>query len=198
MPLLAPVRPDFSSDRDLLLAYREGDPRALHLIYCRYAPALVSRCRRWQRSRQCPVDIDDLVQEAFYRVFSVRVRDSFDITRPLLPYLLTVTDAVCTDAERSWKRRKRLQSAATACLTMQTAAGPPPDLLAISALRAFLASQDGGLLFNLYRERFVRDRSQRRAARDLGLTHQRVRTLEVALLRSAAKHLSSPANTTRR
>jgi RNA polymerase sigma-70 factor (ECF subfamily) len=93
------VRLDKLSDADLLARYTAGDEAAFHEVVTRYKNSLYAFLRQFLNRRDL---IEDVFQETFLQLFTSR--DSFDINRPLRPWLFTIAANKAKDALRKWQR----------------------------------------------------------------------------------------------
>jgi RNA polymerase sigma-70 factor (ECF subfamily) len=93
------VRLDKLSDAELLARYTAGDEAAFHEVVTRYKNSLYAFLRQFLNRRDL---IEDVFQETFLQLFTSR--DSFDINRPLRPWLFTIAANKAKDALRKWQR----------------------------------------------------------------------------------------------
>lgn len=106
-------------DRELLLAFRAGEPSALRRVLAHYAP-LVSRALRGgfsfmagsQRVRfqgyDSPFDLEDALQEVFKRAFSEHARLTYDGLRPYRAYLgMMMRNTVINDFQARARKLER-------------------------------------------------------------------------------------------
>lgn len=93
------VRLDKLSDAELLARYTTGDEAAFHEVVTRYKNSLYAFLRQFLNRRDL---IEDVFQETFLQLFTSR--DSFDINRPLRPWLFTIAANKAKDALRKWQR----------------------------------------------------------------------------------------------
>jgi DNA-directed RNA polymerase specialized sigma24 family protein len=128
------------------------------------------------------------VQETFARVFTRREGLPCDPLRPVLPYLLTVARNVFIDACRVERRHERARTSQDTA--EESHSTTEEEVLAISTIRRCLGGVNP-FIFAVYRKRFVEDLSQRAAAASLGLSHQKLRTAESALLQMFRSRLRS-------
>ena len=87
------------SDADLLARYAAGDEEAFHKIVSRYKNSLYAFLRRFLTREDL---VEDVFQETFLQLFTSR--DSFDVTRPLRPWLFTIAANKAKDALRKQQR----------------------------------------------------------------------------------------------
>jgi RNA polymerase sigma factor (sigma-70 family) len=195
--------PIFADKPELLRAFRAGDTAALEAVYWAYVDAVAHVVRRGAalasdaHVRGAPVeDWGDLVQETFTRAFAERARLAYDGLRPYRPYLLTI----CRNLLADWMRRRGRElptDFADEAVAQPSGEAPsePAATLApgeLAVVEQFLAGLDGALA-DVYRQRYVVGASQEEAARALGLSRQRVRTLE-AKLRDGLRRALKKAN----
>ena len=182
---------DLSEDRAWLTAFREGDSDALERVFRTYARYVCAIVRRGVFTREgcsppfLDQDIqDDLLQEVFVRVLSPEMRKRYDGVRPYAWFLGGVTRHVVIDYARRTGRLSKRQEEFDENLIPEDwmPAEPLPDqsLLAQEEQRAvneFLTglNTDETAFVDL---RFAEGASQRDTASKLGLSRQRVRTLE--------------------
>jgi len=91
------------TDAELLARYAAGEEAAFRIIVNRYKNGLYVFLRRFLDRRDL---IDDVFQETFLQLFTSR--ESFDVSRPLRPWLFTIAANKAKDA-----LRKRQRTAAT-------------------------------------------------------------------------------------
>lgn len=89
-----------ANDEQLMAAYVAGDPAAFEALFRRYVDVITGFVRRRIGN---PDDVREVVQEAFLRVH--RSRHSFDATRTLRPWLLTVAANISRDHVRRSAQR---------------------------------------------------------------------------------------------
>jgi len=97
------------SDAELLKRYREGDERAFREIVERYKNSLYSFLRRFLNRQDL---VEDVFQETFLQLFASR--DSFDVDRPLRPWLFTIAANKAKDALRKMQRHSSMSLGAIA------------------------------------------------------------------------------------
>lgn len=121
----------------------------------------------------------DLVQETFARAFSQRARLAFDGLRDFGPYLATIARNLLVD----WARRqgREIQTDSVAAQLAQEDGDeldvPWADAATIRIVEDYLAGLPRELA-DVHRERYVHSRSQRDAAKILGISRQQLRTRE--------------------
>jgi RNA polymerase sigma factor (sigma-70 family) len=186
----------FVNNPRLLSEFRAGHPAALETVYWAYVDVVGQVARRGAllagggAASGAGDDWTDLVQDTFESAFAERARLGYDGIRPYRPYLLTI----CRNLLADWLR-KRGRELPTGALDEDQAAlavDAPDEAWADPAVMAIVDAYLLGLdpkLAGVYRERYQRGLSQEEAAAALGLSRQRVRTLEDKLRRGLAKAL---------
>jgi len=97
------------TDAELLKRYREGDERAFREIVDRYKNSLYSFLRRFLNRQDL---VEDVFQETFLQLFASR--ESFDVDRPLRPWLFTIAANKAKDALRKMQRHSSMSLGAIA------------------------------------------------------------------------------------
>jgi RNA polymerase sigma-70 factor (ECF subfamily) len=187
----------FFDHPELLRPFRDGERPALERVYFGYVDVVGAIVRRGVSfssgahvAGTTHADGADLIQETFVRAFEERARLAYDGLRPYRPYLLTI----CRNLMASWasQRGRTLPSGhgddllGDAPVQDQVEELDPATLALIERYVASLPQQ----LRNVYEQRYEKDASQEEAARALGLTRQKVRTLEDKLRAGLAKALA--------
>jgi RNA polymerase sigma-70 factor (ECF subfamily) len=93
------------SDQDLVLRVVQGDDEAFALLVRRYQGTVFNVAYRLLGNRS---DAEDLAQETFIRAY--RAMASFDLERPLAPWLKRITTNVCLN----WLERQKARPQTTA------------------------------------------------------------------------------------
>ena len=88
------------TDAELLARYAKGDEDAFREIINRYKNGLYAFLKRFLTRQDL---IDDVFQETFLQLFNSR--DSFDVSRPLRPWLFTIAANKAKDALRKRQRK---------------------------------------------------------------------------------------------
>jgi RNA polymerase sigma-70 factor (ECF subfamily) len=88
------------SDAQLLTRYGEGDEAAFREIVNRYKDSLHAFLRQFIRQQDL---VEDVFQETFMQLFNSRA--SFDMSRPLRPWLFTIAANKAKDALRKKQRK---------------------------------------------------------------------------------------------
>lgn len=91
---------DKTSDSELLERYRKGEEAAFREIVSRYKNSLYAFLRRFISQQDV---VEDVFQETFLQLYSSR--DSFDVDRPLRPWLFTIAANKAKDALRKIQRQ---------------------------------------------------------------------------------------------
>ncbi len=176
-------------NRPLLRAFRDGEEWALRQVFREYAPK-VARYARWN-FEMSEVDVSETTQLTFMRVFSDKARSRYDGLRPFLSYVLrTAHNVAVNELNRAWRRRESIPSEAdddwfdripADAATPEKALFDAERQRLISALLEALAPLEKAV----FEKRFVEALGQEAAASALGLSRQRVRTLEQRIRRKA-------------
>ncbi len=178
----------FVGDHDLLRRFRAGDREALASVYWHYIGSVDALLRRslaatgraWDTG--ICADVADLAQEIFVKAFSDKARHAYDAQRTYKPFLMSIARNALVDYLRGLSREARLdivQIEGLSVLDDSQRAEPllwtDPQLMSVvERYVASLAAPEGAV----YLERYVHSRSQEDAANALGLSRQRIRTLE--------------------
>ena len=175
---------DLLKDRELLDAFRKGDPAALERVYFEYAAALEARLRRGlsrggtRMGALTDPDVRDVLQEVFIRAFSASSRARYDGIRPFGTWLQTIARNLLIDRAR----RKGLPRAEAEALDFvaDDAVGVEETLLdaELQAATALFVETLDPELRRFVELRFEQERSQEDVAQTMNLTRRRVRTLE--------------------
>ena len=169
---------------DLLRRFRAGDRAALEEVYFAYVDLVAHVVRQSFHGAEAA----DLIQETFARAFAERARLGYDGLRPYKPFLMTVCRNLVVDEARKRGREVVVEDPPEP-LPGDAAADPEwADAATVGVVERYVAGLDGKLRA-LYEERYVKDRSQNEAAAALGLTRQKVRTLEDRLRRGLQEAL---------
>ena len=188
--------PVFADRPELLRAFRAGDTAALETVYWAYvddvARLVVRAAAPAADARGVSAhDRADLIQETFSRAFAERARLGFDGLRAYRPYLLTISRNLIAD----WARRRGRELPVETIGDDLAAAPAEPDDAAnvspgeLAVVERYLAGLDATLA-GVYRERYISGCSQEECARTLGLSRQRVRTLEEKLRQGLRRALA--------
>ena len=97
------------SDSELLQRYRQGDEQAFREIVSRYKNSLYAFLRRFVSHEDV---VEDVFQETFLQLYVSQ--DSFDISRPLRPWLFTIAANKAKDALRKMQRQSSMGMGAIA------------------------------------------------------------------------------------
>ena len=195
--------PIFRGDPERLRRFREGDPAVMEEVYWAYVDRVAGIVRfgftaPGSMARVAGVagradEAAELVQEIFARVFSSSCRLGFDGLREFGPYLFAIARNTLAD----WARRRGREvpsgwvESGEVVLPEPLAEEETPwaDAETVALVRDYLAGLRP-LERKVHDALYVRGLSQRKAAEELGLTRQRLRTLEGRLragLRKAIK-----------
>ena len=87
------------TDAELLAHYTAGEEAAFHEIVTRYKNSLYAFLRQFLNRHDL---VEDVFQETFLQLFNSR--ESFDMNRPLRPWLFTIAANKAKDALRKWQR----------------------------------------------------------------------------------------------
>jgi len=169
--------------------WRQGARERMQSLYNVYVREVRGAVRDTLRtSRIIATDEhEDIVQVTFVRLFDAWMKDSFDETSDITGYVRTIARNVARD----WLRHRRYEDGPDALADLDQ----PQDLakeasadieMLIGALAALPAD-----LIAVYQGRFVEGLSQNRLADRLGLSRQRIRTLERRLCRQVLEGIEA-------
>jgi RNA polymerase sigma-70 factor (ECF subfamily) len=186
-------------DRNLLEGFRRGERAALEQVYWAYVARvdrLVRRLLHLHGGTQliATANVEDLVQDSFTRAFSPTARLAYDGIRDYGPYLLTIVRNTVADALRLQQREVLAAvSEIEAWLALEEAspADDPSgwiDPVTLARVREYLSRLPLDLQ-SVHHRRYVLDEAQEVAADALGLSRQRIRTLEKKLRLGLAREL---------
>jgi RNA polymerase sigma factor (sigma-70 family) len=178
----------FVGDHDLLRRFRAGDREALSTVYWHYVGAVDALLRRslaatgWGWDTSMCADVADIAQEIFVKAFADKARHAYDPQRTYKPFLMSIARNALVDYLRGLSREAKLDIAQIDGLLMVDDAPPteplpwtdPQLMLVVEGYVAGLAAPER----SVYLERYVHCRSQEHAAAALGMSRQRIRTLE--------------------
>ena len=178
-------------DREFLERFRRGERSALEQVYWGYLASVDRLVRRLLhlhgRARlAATASVEDLVQDSFTRAFGPIARQAYDGRRDYGAYLHTIVRNRVADALRLQRREVLADDAEIEvwlALEDVAAAEDPPgwiDPVSVARVREYLSRLPRNLQSVHYR-RYVLDEVQDVAADALGLTRQRIRTLEKKL-----------------
>jgi RNA polymerase sigma-70 factor (ECF subfamily) len=195
-----------TTDRTLLMGYREGRPEALERVYREYARPLAGYLRQgfsfqskgsehYFNGIQTAYDLDNALQEIFMRAFSPAARERYDGLRPFSGYLFAIARNWVIDHGRRTRREGVLP-----ILPNTEPSHAETDASSAHPSVASEASELGGLIAGffvdrpeadktLYTLRFNEELSQMQVAERMGLTRIQVRRREATLLRDLLGHL---------
>lgn len=170
----------------LLPRFRRGERAALEEVYFAYVDLVAHVVRQSFHGAHAA----DLIQETFARAFAERARLAYDGLRTYKPFLLTICRNLVVDEARK-RGREVVVDDPPEPLPGDDARDPEwADAATVAVVERYVAGLDGKLRA-LYEERYVKDRSQNEAAAALGLTRQKVRTLEDKLRRGLEEALAT-------
>jgi RNA polymerase sigma factor (sigma-70 family) len=176
----------------------------LERLYAHHVPplrrSLMRRFAHFERSSGLPsADVDDAIQEAFAKLLAA---GWLSRQRPergsAAAYLAGTVRNLCMDSLRARRREVALRSRAAQLARSGPLALEHPlgegelESRRVELTRARIAELPTELS-GYFRVRFAQGLSQRQAARHLGLTRRRARTLEQRLLTAVARHLGRVA-----
>jgi RNA polymerase sigma factor (sigma-70 family) len=178
--------------------FERGDRAALQQVYVAYLDEVEATVRRCMAaaapaSHRRFEDVRDLVQDVFVRAFSSRARRSFDSSRDYGPFLGALTRNLLIDRMRQGGREVRvadLESVAEA--PGETAEDPSLDAETVAAVRRYLSELPTALRA-VHEQRYVLGHPQQVACAALGLSRQRLRTLEGRLRAGLERELKRRA-----
>jgi RNA polymerase sigma-70 factor (ECF subfamily) len=187
--------PFFRGRPDRLQAFRTGERSVVEEVYWSYLARIEAIVRHGFRrtvaSATVPIpaaDVADAVQEVFARAFRESARAAYDGIRDYGPFLATIARNVVAD----WGRR-RGHAVVEIAADMDNL--PPPDDAQVWAEDAVMQLVESYLaalppeLRRVHELRFEQAQSQTDAAAALGLSRQRLRTLEAKLRSGLARSL---------
>ena len=172
----------------------------LERLYAHHVPplrrSLIRRFAHFERSSGLPsADVDDAIQEAFAKLLAA---GWLSRSRPergsAAAYLAGTVRNLCMDSLRAQRRAEALRArAADFAHSGQEALEQPQaegerESRRVELARARIAELPTELS-GYFLVRFAQGLSQRQAARHLGLTRRRARTLEQRLLTAVARHI---------
>jgi RNA polymerase sigma factor (sigma-70 family) len=187
------------ADRNLLERFRRGERSALEQVYWSYVARVDRLVRRLLHLHGgtkliAGANVEDLVQDSFTRAFSPGARQAYDGIRDYGPYLLTIVRNTVADAVRLHHREVLAGTAEieTSLALDDAAAAEDPsswiDPVTLARVRDYLNRLPLELQ-SVHHRRYVLDEAQDVAAEALGLTRQRIRTLEKKLRLGLAREL---------
>jgi RNA polymerase sigma factor (sigma-70 family) len=189
----------FINDHELLRRFRAGERQALAYLYRQYAPSLKNTLKRCisgssgESSLSCS-DLADVVQDVFIKAFSERARLSYDARHEYRPFLFAIARNALVDQLRRPQREVRVDIATIDRIAATEASHQiDPFPWADHQLLMFVERYVAEVAVHeraVYLERYVRGRSQEHAASALGISRQRVRTLESRLRQGLAREMA--------
>jgi RNA polymerase sigma factor (sigma-70 family) len=179
-------------EADLLRGFRRGERDALARVYRLHIDAVddLVRAALLRAGAFSAANLADLVQDVFMKAFADAARDGYDGLRDYAPYLLTIARNVVID----WLRRagreiptSDLEAALGADASGTDGEQPfPPPVLALAAAYVRALPPE---LKAVHERRFVLAEPQLQASAALGLSRQRLRTLEAKLVEGLRREL---------
>lgn len=179
--------------------FRRGERSALEQVYWAYVARVDRLVRRilhlhGRTKLIAAANVEDLVHESFTRAFSPTTRQAYDGIRDYGPYLLTIVRNTVADALRL-QQRELLASCAEieSWLALEDATPAEDSLdridsLTLARVRDYLSRLPPELQ-SVHHRRYVLDEGQEAAADALGISRQRIRTLEKKLRLGLAREL---------
>lgn len=168
---------------DFVRAFRIGDQAALAIVYREHVSDVRRLVTRWRHGAlAADVEVEDLVQDIFVRIFSTPSREAYDGIRGLGPYLRKIARHFLIDRVRR-RARRAVEVTSEGIENVEDARAKLHDTRTEAlcfALEDQLASLPGELI-RVYRYRYVLSQSQAATCRELGLTRQQLRTREKRL-----------------
>jgi len=194
VPAPAPNASPFHGAPGLLVAFREGKPQALSIVYRHYVRSVDGYLRALARRAGTPdlcqaSAVADLLQEVFIRAFSPTARLAYDGLRDFGPYLNTIARNCFIDTLR--KRRIEVPLGMEELQTEQAASGELDDYdpKIVAVLESYLRQLPDPAK-RVYELRFVHGRSQESACEALGVSRRSLRTAEDHLRKGLRKALA--------
>jgi len=186
--------PHLAKDPALLAAFRRGERAALERVYWHYIDRIERVVRHGFHLLRGPGhvmgarpdEVADLVQETFARAFTERARLAYDGIRDYAPFLTTIARNLLADRARRLGRELQLPEDWEEPAVEEEI--PFADDRTMRAVREYLTALSDELR-GVHEKRYVRGLSQEEAASQLGLTRQRLRTLEKKLRQGLAAHM---------
>jgi RNA polymerase sigma factor (sigma-70 family) len=179
-------------DPGLVRRFRRGDAEAFSRVYHANVAA-VERVVRGSLVRLglSTSDQPDVVQEVFLRAFSEKVRVSYDANRSYRPFLLAIARNYVVDWGRRVGRVTRSLGASEPHedVGSETVGAADPFCPRLVAIAAAYVEALPATLRAVYDLRFASEVSQRRAADMLGVSRQKLRTLENRLVNGLRNEL---------
>jgi RNA polymerase sigma factor (sigma-70 family) len=173
-------------------AFRRGDAWALESIYWAYVDGVEHVLRVGFMTRSGTSVIPgvrdqnrraDLIQEVFLRAFGESARQRFAVGLEYRPYLWSISRNVLVDHHRRTRRDKATQQPDLEydLVLVQQPSEPEGFEPALVEVVERYVRDLGSPLREVQEMRFVKGKSQKEAAKELGISRQNVRTLEARL-----------------
>jgi len=178
-------------NRELWEQFRRGERSALERIYWEYVERVDRLVRRLLHLHGgtrlvAAANVEELVQDSFTRAFSPAARGAYDGIRDYGPYLLTIARNTVADALRLQQREVLAGGAEIAAWMALEDVAPAEepaswiDSVTLARVRDYLSRLPIDLQ-SVHHRRYVLDEAQDVAAEALGMSRQRIRTLEKKL-----------------
>lgn len=184
---------------DLYEGFRAGDRDALEQLYLAYVDRvrrIVKRCAcSFERSYGAHVvSVDDIVQDVFVRAFTRTARLSYDDTRDYGSYLSTIARNVFRDRLKNGRREMptdheqldKYPAVGASNLVAGRSQWDDPDIL--GRIRNYLRDLPPEYRA-VHHQKYVLGLSQGAAARALGVSRQRIRTVDKKLINAVSRKL---------
>jgi RNA polymerase sigma-70 factor (ECF subfamily) len=184
-------------DVELLRAFRRGDRAALDVVYHQCVDDVERMVRQGLRAlgKLAAANLEDVMQEVFLRAFSDMARAGYDGVRPYGPYVLTIARHVLVDWAKRCGREIPMSDLLDPIANQRTRWDATEleglggyDRGQISVVARYLETLPPELGL-VHQHRFVRAVSQEAAAEAMGITRQRLRTLEKRLVKGLRRAL---------
>jgi RNA polymerase sigma factor (sigma-70 family) len=178
-------------DRTLLDAFRRGESKAIARVYHAYVDQVAGILRKgfsFMSGGQAihfkgfanAWDLECAVQDAFISAFSENARQAYDGINPFGPYLLTIARNRVISQLRSDMREYRRRTALSAEPPKEDPESPEQEVMR-AELEELVAEFERSLTgdqASFFQRRYREDHNLLEAARLLGLTRMRARTLD--------------------
>jgi RNA polymerase sigma-70 factor, ECF subfamily len=189
-------------DRALLDAFRRGESKAIAKVYHAYVDQVAGMLRKgfsfmsggqaiYFKGFPNAWDLECAVQDAFISAFSENARQSYDGINPFGPYLMTIARNRVISQLRSDMREYRRRNALSAEPPKEDYESPEQEVMR-AELEQLVAEFEGSLTgdqASFFLRRYREDHNLLEAARLLGLTRMRARTLDKKVRQAFTKFL---------
>jgi len=189
-------------DRSLLDAFRRGESKAIAKVYHAYVDQVAGLLRKGFsfmsgghvnhfRGFANTWDLECAVQDAFISAFSENARNAYDGINPFGPYLLTIARNRVISQLRSDMREYRRRTALAAEPPHDEPETPEQEAMRgeLEGLVAAFEQSLSGDQASFFQRRYREDRNLLDAARLLGLTRMRARTLDKKIRQAFTRFL---------